>query len=34
VPELAHEGLHDFIDQLQIGFGALHDQIAAAYFAH
>jgi len=34
VLELAHEGLHDFIDQLQIGFGALHDQIAAAYFAH
>lgn len=34
VPELAHEGLHKFIDEVQIGFGELHDQIAAAYFAH
>lgn len=34
VPELAHEGLHEFIDEVQIGFGELHDQIAAAYFAH
>ena len=34
VPELTHEGLHDFIDEVQIGFGELHDQIAAAYFAH
>ena len=34
VPELAAEGLHEFIDNLQIGFGDLHDQIAAAYFAH
>jgi uncharacterized alpha-E superfamily protein len=34
VPELAREGLHDFIDEVQIGFGALHDQIAAAYFDH
>ena len=33
VPELAAEGLHEFIDNLQIGFGDLHDQIAAAYFA-
>jgi uncharacterized alpha-E superfamily protein len=34
VPELAAEGLHEFIDNLQIGFGDLHNQIAAAYFAH
>ncbi len=34
VPALAHEGLHDFIDQLQIGFGELHGQIAATYFMH
>ncbi len=34
VPELSREGLHDFIDEMQIGFGDLHDQIAAAYFAH
>lgn len=34
VPELAHEGLHDFIDEVQVGFGELHDRIAAAYFAH
>lgn len=34
VPELAHEGLHEFIDQVQVGFGELHEQIAAAYFAH
>ncbi len=33
VPELAHEGLHEFIDELQIGLGHLHDQIAATYFA-
>ena len=34
VPELAHEGLHEFIDNLQISFGDLHNQIAVAYFAH
>ena len=34
VPELAHEGLHEFIDELQVGFGALHGQIAATYFTH
>jgi uncharacterized alpha-E superfamily protein len=34
VPELTHEGLHDFIDEVQVGFGELHNQIAAAYFAH
>jgi len=34
VPELAHEGLHGFIDEVQVGFGDLHEQIAAAYFAH
>jgi len=34
VPELSREGLHDFIDEVQIGLSQLHDQIAAAYFAH
>ncbi|HCB12313.1 MAG TPA: hypothetical protein DEP36_01895 [Gammaproteobacteria bacterium] len=34
VPDLAHEGLHEFIDELQVGFGELHGQIAAAYFTH
>jgi uncharacterized alpha-E superfamily protein len=34
VPELAREGLHEFIDEVQIGFGKLHDQIAATYFAY
>ena len=34
VPELTREGLHDFIDEVQIGLGELHDQIAAANFAH
>ncbi|MDS4031764.1 MAG: alpha-E domain-containing protein [Candidatus Contendobacter sp.] len=34
VPDLAREGLHDFIDEVQIGLGELHGQIAAAYFAH
>ncbi len=34
VPELAHEGLHEFIDEVQVGFGELHSQIATAYFAH
>ncbi len=33
VPELAREGLHEFIDELQLGLGHLHDQIAATYFA-
>lgn len=33
VPELAREGLHEFIDEVQVGLGELHDQIAAAYFA-
>ncbi|MDG4554416.1 MAG: alpha-E domain-containing protein [Candidatus Competibacter sp.] len=33
VPELAHEGLHDFIDELQIGLGQLHDRIVTTYFA-
>ena len=32
IPELAHEGLHEFIDEFQIGLGALHDLIAATYF--
>ncbi len=36
VPDLAHEheALHEFIDNLQIGFGELHERIAAAYCAH
>ena len=34
VPTLVHEELHEFIDQLQIGLGELHDQIAATYFMH
>lgn len=34
MPELAREGLHDFVDHLQIGFGEIHDQIAATYFSH
>jgi uncharacterized alpha-E superfamily protein len=34
VPELADAGLHEFIDEFQIGLGELHDRIAAAYFAH
>jgi uncharacterized alpha-E superfamily protein len=34
VPELTHEGLHEFIDELQMGFGELHSQIAATYFMH
>lgn len=34
VPELAHEGLHEFIDEFQIGLGELHDRIASTYFMH
>ncbi len=34
VPELAREELHTFIDEVQIGLGGLHDQLAVAYFAH
>jgi len=34
VPELTREGLHDFIDEVQVGLGELHDQIAVAYFTH
>jgi len=34
VPELVHEELHAFIDQLQIGLGDVHDQIATTYFMH
>jgi len=33
-PTLVHEELHEFIDQLQIGLGDVHDQIAATYFMH
>lgn len=34
VPALAREGLHEFIDEVQIGFGKLHEQITATYFDH
>ncbi len=34
IPELIREGLHEFIDEFQIGLGHIHEQIAAAYFAH
>jgi uncharacterized alpha-E superfamily protein len=34
VPKLADAGLHEFIDQFQVGLGELHHRIAAAYFAH
>ena len=34
IPELTKGGLHEFIDELQIGLGRIHEQIAAAYFAH
>lgn len=33
VLELADAGLHEFIDELQIGLGDVHDQLAATYFA-
>ncbi|MBE2295019.1 MAG: alpha-E domain-containing protein [Phycisphaerales bacterium] len=32
VPELASEGLHEFIDEMQVGLGQLHSQIATVYF--
>jgi len=34
VPKLADAGLHEFIDQFQVGLGELHDRIAATYFMH
>jgi len=34
IPELTKGGLHEFIDQFQISLGRIHEQIAAAYFAH
>ncbi len=34
VPDLAREGMHEFIDQLQIGLGQLHASIAKTYFEH
>ncbi|OQW90698.1 MAG: hypothetical protein BWK79_19060 [Beggiatoa sp. IS2] len=33
VYKLAHEGLREFIDDLQIGLGTVHDNITASYFA-
>lgn len=32
VYKLAYHGLHEFIDELQIGMGTVHDHIARAYF--
>ncbi len=32
VRELAYQGLHKFIDDLQIGFGTVHEHIAISYF--
>ena len=32
VQHLAHEGLHEFIDNLQVALGKLHDRIRATYF--
>lgn len=32
VRELAHHGLHELIDELQISLGHVHDSIAVAYF--
>jgi uncharacterized alpha-E superfamily protein len=36
IPELAlaREELHQFIDELQIGLGDVHNQLVATYFAH
>lgn len=34
ITELASEGLHEFIDELQIGLGAIHDQLVTTYFDH
>jgi len=33
VTQLAHKGLHEFIDELQIGFGKVHEHITENYFA-
>ncbi len=32
ITDLAHQGLPEFIDELQIGFANVHDNIAASYF--
>ncbi len=32
IAELAQQGLHEFMDQLQIGLGEMHNQIMATYF--
>lgn len=34
VEALASAGLHEFIDDLQIGLGAIHDAISATYFTY
>ncbi|NJN46249.1 MAG: alpha-E domain-containing protein [Candidatus Competibacteraceae bacterium] len=34
IAELAREGLHEFIDDLQIGLGALHEHLVTTYFDH
>jgi len=33
IPVLLEEGLHEFLDELQIAFAAIHEQIAATWFA-
>lgn len=33
VEKLNAEGLHDFIDQLQLEFGNLHQQISSTWFS-
>jgi uncharacterized alpha-E superfamily protein len=34
VPNLSNSGLHDFMDELQVGLGDIHEQLHAAYFGH
>ena len=34
VRALAREGLHEFIDELQLGLGAIHQRLATTYFPH
>jgi hypothetical protein len=31
---LAREGLHDFVDRLQLALGDLHEVLSETYFAH
>jgi len=34
IAELAREGLHEFIDDLQIGLGTIHEHLVTTYFNH